>query len=171
MSISPKVSRFINRLTNPVLFKFFLLYKLPLAFVARLNISSLTVEEAKVTIPYGWLTQNPFKSTYFAALSMAAEMSTGVLGLMAIEEAAKPVSFLVVGLNGAFTKKATDLTTFTCSDGLKFFDAVSKTLETGNAVEVEAVSVGTNKAGEEVARFTITWSVKAKNQTSKHGTS
>ena len=162
MTNSSKISRFINRLTNPFLFKIFLLYKLPLAFVARLNISSLDTQQAKVTIPYGWLTQNPFKSTYFAALSMAAEMSTGVLGLMAIESASQPISILVVGLNAAFTKKATDLTTFTCTNGALFFDAVAQTIATGEAVEVEATSIGTNKRGEEVARFTVVWSLKAK---------
>jgi len=158
----PKVKRFINRLLNPILFKLFLLYKLPLAFVARLKMAELSPERAKVSIPYGWLTQNPFKSTYFAALSMAAEMSTGVLGLMALETAGAPVSFLVVGLKADFTKKATDVTTFTCQNGPLFFDAVAKTLSTGEPVSVEALSVGTNKAGEEVARFTITWSMKRK---------
>lgn len=157
-----KAAAFIKRLSNRFLFKLFLFYKLPLAFIARLNIVSLNTTQAQVSIPYGWLTQNPFKSTYFAALSMAAEMSTGVLGLMAIDCAEKPISMLVVNLQADFTKKAVDLSTFTCNNGQQFFDAVAHTLATGEAVTVEALSVGTNKAGEEVARFTITWSLKLK---------
>ncbi|HRI26890.1 MAG TPA: DUF4442 domain-containing protein [Chitinophagales bacterium] len=164
ISITPRMEQFIKRLTNPIAFKFFLFYKLPLAFFARLNITQLSPQSAKVTIPYGWLTQNPFKSTYFAALSMAAEMSTGVLGLMAIDNAQNPVSFLVVGLTANFSKKATDLTTFTCTDGNLFFDAVAQTLQTGEAITIQSASIGTNKAGEEVARFTVTWSVKAKKK-------
>lgn len=160
--MTPEAANFKSKILNFFLFKFFLLLRLPMAFFARLNVSTLSDNECKVTVPYNWLNQNPFKSTYFAVLSMAAEMSTGVLGLMATHKREKNISMLVVNLEGTFIKKATELITFTCSDGEQIWNAVAKTLETGEGIVVKTTSIGINPAGEEVARFNISWSFKAK---------
>ncbi len=159
---SPMLNKFISRARNPFIFKLYLLAKLPMAFIARLQIESLDPKQAKVSVPHGWINQNPFQSTYFAVLSMAAEMSTGILGTMAIANAETPISMLVVDTHSSFSKKATDLTTFHCENGDLFFKAVEQTLKTGEAVTVTAQTVGRNKAGVEVARATYTWSIKKK---------
>ena len=44
--------------------------------------SSSTTAAARSRLPGGWRTQNPFRSTYFAAQAMAAEMSTGAPAMM-----------------------------------------------------------------------------------------
>ena len=163
---TPRIEKFIKRLSNPFLFRLYLLAKLPLAFIARTKIVSITPQAAQTSIPYGWLNQNPFRSTYFAALSMAGEMATGVLGLMAIDNSEYPIAILVVNIQAEFAKKATDLTTFTCTDGQLFFDAVAETMQTGEAVQVKATSIGRNKAGDEVARFYVTWSLKKRKSKS-----
>ena len=161
---SPRVQKFIKRLLNPFLFRIFLFGKLPMGFLAGLSIKHLDTQSCSVSVPYRWLNTNPFKSTYFAVLSMAGEMSTGVAGLMAIDWCEQPVSILVVKMESVFTKKAVDVSTFTCTQVGDFFEAVEHTVKTGEGVEVTAVSVGTNKAGEEVARFTVTWSLRAKRK-------
>lgn len=48
---------------------------------------------------------------------MAAELSTGILAMNAIEQTDRPFSLLVVGLEAEFTKKATGTITFKSSDG------------------------------------------------------
>ena len=151
-----------KKMLNPFLLKGFMLAKLPLALIAGLRIRSFDKDHCAVSVPYGWLSTNPFRSTYFAALAMAAEMSTGALGLSVVEAAPQPISILIVGMTGEFTKKATDLTTFTCNDGAAMAAAVAQTLETGESVEVTCTSVGTNPEGLEVAKFSFTWSFKRK---------
>ena len=42
--------------------------------------------------------------------------------------------------------------------------AVEESIATGEARTVKATSIGRNKEGEEVARFVITWSFKAKQK-------
>src|SRR5436309_8830631 len=113
---APKIAKLAARLKNPFLFRGFLLAKLPLALVAGLRVRELDSERCAVTVPYGWRTTNPFRSTYFAALGMAAEMSTGALAMMATELASQPVALIIVGLEAGFEKKAQALTTFTCED-------------------------------------------------------
>ncbi|MCP4807868.1 MAG: DUF4442 domain-containing protein [Proteobacteria bacterium] len=151
---------------NPVMLSGYMLAKLPLALMAGLRITSFDADHSSVSVPYGWRSQNPFRSTYFAALSMAAEMSTGALGLAVVEAAPDPVSMLITGMTGEFTKKATDVTTFTCRDGRAMAEAVARTLSDGKSVQVVAETIGTNQAGVEVARFTFTWSFKKKRRRS-----
>ena len=98
---------------------------------ARSGFTSLWMEKPK-----------PFHSIYFAAQSMAAEMSTGVLGQLACDSVEDSIAMLVVKCEGEFFKKATDRTTFTCSQGQDFFDAIHKTVQTGEPVTVRSISEG-----------------------------
>jgi uncharacterized protein DUF4442 len=153
-----------SRMLNPLLVRGFMLKKLPLGLVAGLRVRELDSERCVVTVPYGWRTTNPFRSTYFAALSMAAEMSTGGLAMMAVELASAPVALLIVGLEASFEKKATALTTFTCEQGAKAFAAVAETLRTGEPATARLESVGRMPDGVEVARFAFTWSFKERSK-------
>ena len=149
-----------KRLTNPWLMRAFLLAKLPLGFVAGLRVAHVDTESCRTTVPYGWRTQNPFRSTYFAAQSMAAELSTGAPAMLAVEMAPASVAMLITGLDATFGKKATDTTTFTCDEVPKLFDAVRETLRTGEPAVATLETVGRMPDGTEVSRFTFTWSFK-----------
>lgn len=162
-NLSPRAEKFLHRMTHPIWFKAFLIWKLPMAFWAGLHVVNINKEQAQISVPYKYLNKNPFNSTYFAVLSMAGEMATGILGLLAIENSQSPIAILVVGLEAQFSKKATDISTFTCTNGKDFFDAVAQTNHTGEAVIVKATSIGKNKAGDEVAQFIVTWSLKKRN--------
>ncbi|MBI3137829.1 MAG: DUF4442 domain-containing protein [Sphingobacteriales bacterium] len=153
---------FIRLMKHPLKFRLFLLMRLPAAFIAGVRVRELDEQRAVVTIPYKWLSQNPFRSTYFACLSMAAEMSTGALAMAHLYKIHPAVSMLVVKVESAYFKKATDRTAFVCADGGLFRKAIEETIATGEAVTVRAKSVGTNKAGELVAEFWVTWSFKVR---------
>ena len=137
--------------------------KIPSAFFAGVRIRTITEERCVVTVPYKWFSQNPFRSTYFACLSMAAEMSTGALAMIYIQGKQPPVSMLVVKTESAYFKKATGITTFTCEDGIALQQAVEKAVATGEAQSFTARSSGINAKGEVVAEFLITWSFKVKS--------
>jgi len=79
-----------------------------------------------VSIPFKWFSQNPFRSTYFACLSMAAEMSTGALALGHLYKRKPTVSMLVVKTEGEYFKKAVGRTYFTCEDGAAIQSAVER---------------------------------------------
>ena len=98
---------FIKALKHPVKFRIFLLTKLPLALLAGLRVREIDDRECVVSVPYNWMNKNPFRSTYFAALAMAGELSTGALAMAkAIEQPVK-LSLLVVKLEAVYFKKAT----------------------------------------------------------------
>ncbi len=155
-----RLDRVLGRMKSPMSMRVFMLTKLPLGLFAGMKVVTLDTERCQTTLPYGWRTTNPFRSIYFAAQSMAAELSTGALAMAAVEMAPSPVAFLITGLEASFGKKATALTTFTCENGSEMFAAVGHTLETGEPATVRAETVGRMPDGTEVSHFAFTWSFK-----------
>ncbi|NOT51841.1 MAG: DUF4442 domain-containing protein [Chitinophagaceae bacterium] len=162
--MNSNTAAFIKRMRNPVKFRLFLLFKLPAAYFAGVRVREIDEKRCVVTVPYKWLSQNPFRSTYFACLSMAAEMSTGSLAMAHLYKINPPVSMLVVKVESEYFKKATARTNFVCEDGKFFEEAIAETIATGDARIVKAKSIGRNKEGEVVAEFYITWSFKVKSK-------
>ena len=79
--------------------------RLPAAWFMGLHVKRCDLVKCEVALPFRWRSQNPFKSTYFAAQCAAGEMSTGLLAMAHIEEAGK-VSMLVPHIEAEFFKKA-----------------------------------------------------------------
>ncbi len=161
--LAPEVQAVRETVTNRWKLRAFMGAKLPLALFAGLRVTELTAEACSVTVPYGWRTQNPFRSTYFAAQAMAAEMSTGALGLALVQSSPKPVSMLIVGLTAEFTKKADQTITFRTTDGAAVAEVFRHTLATGEPVTVTCSTVGTLPDGTVASRFTFTWSFKRRS--------
>jgi len=156
-------TEFLKLIKHPFKFKLFMLAKLPSAFFCGVRVVDADENKCLVKVPYKWFSQNPFKSTYFACLSMAAEMTTGLLGLMHIHKRLPAVSMLVVKIEGNFIKKANGITVFTCEDGLAIKQTIEDAISSNEGRTITAKSYGRNAAGEIVADFAITWSFKAKS--------
>jgi hypothetical protein len=154
---------FFSIIGNGLKYRLFLLKNLPAAYFSGLRVEAVDEAHCTVSVPYKWFTQNPFRSTYFACLGMAAEMSTGVLAMAHIFRRRPGVSMLVVGMEASFAKKATGKTLFTCPDGLLIREAVERAIATATPQTITVRSSGHNAAGETVAEFTFTWSFKAKS--------
>ncbi len=155
-------NKFIGLVHNPITFRLFLLKKLPAAYFSGVRVKYADEEKCVVTVPYKWFTTNPFRSTYFACLSMAAEMSTGVLAIGHTYKTTPGISMLVTKVEGNFHKKATGRVTFTSEDGRRMAAVIKEALASGKGTSLNAYSTGLNKAGETVAEFVITWSFKVK---------
>ncbi len=157
--------KFKKSITHPLKYRLFMITKLPMGFIAGLKLADIDKDKAVVSVRFKWLTQNPFKSIYFAVLSMAAELSTGILSFANVYNSKPAVSMLVIKLQGEFYKKAVGKITFTCTDGGKITDAIQQSIATGEGVTIDCKSVGINEQNEVVAIFIFTWSFKAKNTT------
>lgn len=158
---TPQAAAFRRQVLSPARLRLFLLRKLPMAWLAGLRLRDLTPTQATVTIPFKYLTQNPFRSIYFACLAMAAELASGIQAMMHTSGGA-PVSMLVTGLTAEFTKKAVGLVAFTCPDGAAIAEAVAESRATGEGRTVVCTSTGVDEAGDVVAVFRVTWSFRAK---------
>jgi hypothetical protein len=141
-------------------FKLFLLKDLPMGLLAGLRIRELNRQQAIVSLPYKYLTKNPFRSVYFACLAMAGELCSGSLSMLHARLPGKRIAMLVVGLRAEFVKKAVGRVNFTCSDGHAIAEAIETCIRTNEPQTVEALSIGTDEHNNVVARFYITWSYK-----------
>ena len=159
--------KFIRLMRNPLKFRFYLFARIPSAYFSGLKIREIDQQHCVVSVPFKWFSQNPFRSTYFACLNMAAEMSTGALAMTHTYQHDPPVSMLVVKMEANYFKKATGLTSFSCMDGDLIRQTIEKSFTSGQGETFRARSIGTNKAGEEVAEVFITWSFKVKSITGK----
>jgi Domain of unknown function (DUF4442) len=159
--LSEAQKKHLANINNPLKMGFFLFYKLPSAWFMGVRLKSASAERCEVTLPYQWRSQNPFKSIYFAAQAAAAELSTGALGLLALEGRGK-VSMLVSHIEMEFTKKATTLTTFTCEQGAEMFETVERAIQTKEPQSITMVSRGVQATGELVSITKVTWTFKAK---------
>ena len=162
--MNPDTAAFTKLMKHPIKFRMFLLSKLPSAYFTGVRIKEANEKKCVTTVPYKWFSKNPFRSTYFASLAMAAEMSTGALALAYVYKRKPSVSMLLVKLEAEYFKKATGKTKFVCEDGELFQKAIEESIATGEARTVKARSIGTNKEGETVADFIITWSFKARRR-------
>lgn len=157
---------FLKLINNPFKARLYLLTKLPSAFFSGVRVLIAEEKNCVITVPYKWFSQNPFKSTYFACLSMAAEMSTGLLGLAQVYKKIPAVSMLVLKVQGNFIKKAVGRTTFTCEEGENIRQTIETAVLSREGKIITVKSTGRNAANEIVAEFDITWSFKVKSQTS-----
>ena len=136
------MGNFRKALLNGFTFNAGLAAKLPMAFISGCRITELNEEQCKVTIPYRWLNNNPFGTTYWAVLGMAAEMASGAILLI--------------------NKRALTKVTFVCDEGLAIKEAVIKAIETGEAQTYQTTTKGYDENGVVVNEWKFTWGIKAR---------
>ena len=140
----------------------FMLLKLPLAYIGGVRVKTLSEEQATVKITHKWMNQNPFKSMFWAAQGMAAEMSTGILVMKAIEDSKENTSMLVTHQEANFYKKATGKILFTCKGGDEIRKAIKMSKQNKEGQVVQLIAEGKNEDGVVVSKFNFEWSLKVK---------
>ncbi len=154
----------LKLVTSPWRMKLFLMTKLPMAFFAGLKVIHANHDEVSVSVPNKFMNKNPFKSIYFAVLSMAAELPSGILAMHAVKNSSIPVSMLVLNMRASFIKKAKTKVLFKCSDGKSLFEAVDRSVNNNTAETVVTKSIGTDSQGIIIAEFYFEWTFKPYNQ-------
>ena len=157
-----KQKLFQKNMTHPFYFWMYLLYNVPAGFIAGIRLKELTPSKAMTTIPFKFLNKNPFQSIYFAVQSMAAELSTASLSVLATQGNNPQVLTIIVGLRAEFLKKAIGKVTFICEEGDKAFEAVEECIKTKTQITTTLKTTGYVKDGTVVSVFYFTWAFKEK---------
>lgn len=131
-----------------------------MGFLAGLKIDKVNENTCTTSVPFNWLTKNPFKSMYFAVQSMAAELSTATTCLIATLDQKPSVAFIIVDCKASFYKKATARVYFTCDDAKAAFDAVATCQLSDEPVTKTFKTIGKQADGTVVSEFHFTWSFK-----------
>lgn len=150
----------LNRLRNKWLMRWYYILHLPGAYFFGLKVHTINFEKSVIAVPYRWSTKNPFQSIYFAALTAAAELSTGVLALAATD--GKSMSMLVTKVQGEFIKKAKGVILFECNEVAALIETVNKANNSDQGHTISLKSTGRDLQGEPVAVFNFEWSFRKK---------
>lgn len=140
----------------------FVLFKLPSAYFCGVRVKDINDSSCTVTVKHRWINQNPFNSMYFAVQAMAAELSTGALVMLHIQQSNQNIAMLVATNKSVFLKKATGRITFVCQNTHLIETAIQKTIETGEGQTFWLKSIGANEKGEPVSEMDFEWTIKRK---------
>jgi len=162
--LSSAQEKFRKNMLNGWLFRTYALTQVPMGWIAGMKLIELNPDKAVSTLPFKWLSKNPFKSMYFAVQSMAAELSTAGLALLAIEGQKPSIALIIIDMDGDFPKRATERVYFTCDEGNKVFAAIEECKATGEAVSVNLKTEGKMEDGTLVSVFHFTWSFKPRSK-------
>lgn len=140
----------------------FLMFKIPAAYLCGIRTKYIDDKKCIVKVKHRWINQNPFNSMFWAVQGMAAELTTGAMLTAKIRKSDKNISMLVANNNANFTKKATGMITFVCTEGELVDKAISNAIATGEGQTIWMNSIGTNAEGMQVSSFNFEWTIKVK---------
>jgi hypothetical protein len=149
-----------RRLGGGLGFRLYLLARLPLAFAAGLRLERLDEQLCQTSLPGGWRTRNPFGSTYFAALCMAAEAASGAPALALASGAPASVAVILREIHAVFNKRVEGHARFEFQDLAGIKAAVDEAAGRDESVSYAAEVVGRGPDGEPAAEFRVVWSFK-----------
>jgi hypothetical protein len=116
-----------------------------------------------VKVVHRWINQNPFKSMFWAVQGMAAELTTGVLIMEAIQNSKRKVSMLVLNNRANFSKKARGKVLFECDEKQKLSKAMNQLIKTQKPQSIWLTSKGIDQNGDIVSTFEFEWTLLLKN--------
>tara|TARA_B110000444_G_C18624685_1_gene493853 strand:+ start:242 stop:646 length:405 start_codon:yes stop_codon:yes gene_type:complete len=134
-----------------------------MVLLSGITLKELTNEYSLVQMRYKYLNKNPFGSIYFACLSMAGELASGMLAASMTHSIEPKISMLVVDMKVNFSKKALGVITFKCNQGKEIKDTIERSIETGEGQTIKVITIATDENSDKVAEFTINWSFKIKH--------
>jgi hypothetical protein len=153
-------SNLFKKLSNNRLFRAYLLWRLPLAYIAGVKVVAFRRDSATMSIRYRWINTNPFKSMYFAAMNMGAELACGLLVFAHINEVNPKISMLLEDFNSHYVRKGLGKVLFICQQGDEIKNAVEIASETTETQKLNVKVHATDVVGTILATFEMQWSLK-----------
>lgn len=159
---NPKAIQFVNAAHSVFKFRSLMFFQIPLIWFSGIRVKVFERNSCQIKLPFTRRTQNPFRSVYFAAQCMAAELSTGLIVMAETIECEKKCSMLVTNMKANFVKKADQDIVFTCEPNDIIINAIQNAIASNEPVKFLLKSVGKMQDGMEVAEFEFEWSLKIK---------
>ena len=155
-------ARTLARLRSPVAMFGFSLWSMPLAVFTGLRVEELTEARCVVSLPFGWRTQNPFRSMHWAAQGIAAELATALHASASIRAAPVPVRMILARSEAQFTRMCRGRARYVFEQVGAVREALERTLASGASVNVATHVTGYDPDGEVISTWVFEWSFRAR---------
>ncbi len=159
-----RLQRELNGLKGWARFRAFTLLSMPSAAFIGLRVVRADDEICATSVPGGWRSQNPFKTMYWAAQGMAAELATAVHAFALSRASPNGIRMFVVGTEATFVKRAKGKIEFTCEDIPAARDAIEETLASGESIDLDLRAVGRDQSGDVVSEWVFKWNFRAREK-------
>ena len=136
------------------------LFRIPIIGFIRPKLVSIDADNVCVSINLKRRTKNHLNSMYFGALAVGADIAAGIHVFYFSEKYGKKISFAFKAMNAQFLKRAESNIRFECMEGKKVENALLKSIESGERMNEMVNVIALNLAGEQVAIFEMTVSLK-----------
>ena len=146
------------KLQNPLKLRLWMMKNLPMGLVSGMSVEHLDETSCTVMLKDRFWIHNPFGSVFWAVMSMAAELSTGAL-LYAWSSGSKN-KFILVNVKATFLKKARGKTHYSCQSGPEVLRSIESLENPGDQCTVDMPVIAQDQAGQTIAEFQFTWSLK-----------
>jgi hypothetical protein len=150
--------RLAQRLQNRWQLRFWMLKHLPMGLLSGMYIESLGEEGCKVVLKDRWWIRNPFRSVFWAVMSMAAEMSTGAL--MYAYVSGSKLQFILVQMEAKFFRKAKGKSSYFCYSGQDVLRWMQNIEDTGDTSVVILPVVARDEDNQILAEFKFYWQLR-----------
>lgn len=142
--------------------------KIPLLFLAKPVVQSISQDRCEVRLPYTRRNLNHLNSMYFGALCIGADVAGGLMAQRLLDQlpAGKKGALIFKDFQARFLKRAEGDTVFTCSEGPAIRKLIEQCVQTGERhdIPVKVVATVPEKSGDEpVAEFVLTLSIKVRS--------
>ncbi len=156
MEIAPKFR-------NTAFLRAFSLLKIPMLFFVGPVVEELTEERCVVRIPLNFRTKNHLGSMYFGVLCTGADCAAGLIAMKDIRTSSVPIQLVFKNFEAKFLKRAQGDVYFVCDIGREVKALVVKAINSEERQELPVpVKAYVDRAGEPVAEFVLTLSLKRK---------
>ncbi|MDP7002113.1 MAG: DUF4442 domain-containing protein [Candidatus Thalassarchaeaceae archaeon] len=155
-----KLDSELIRLSGTLRFRLFAARSFPAAAFTGLRIDRLDRKLCITSVPGGWRTQNPFRTVYWAVQGMAAELATGAAPFAISRSMSEKLRMFVIGVESSFTKRAKGRISFTCDELDKVCEAVERSIASGESVNLDLRSIGTDSSGDVVSEWVFKWNFR-----------
>ena len=140
--------------------------KIPLLFAAGPKVVMMNEEKCIISLPFRRGNKNHLGSMYFGALCIGADAAGGLIAAKLLRELPSGKGSLIFkDFQAKFLRRPEGETFFECNAGSLIREAVNRSWESGERVEVPVQIVATvpTKSGvEPVAEFMLTLSLKVR---------
>lgn len=139
-------------------------FKILLIGLLRPRVVSLDTEKVVVRVPLNRITKNHFKSMYFGALSIGADLAGGFMAFYFARITDTPVSLVFSHVNGSFHRRPDRAVLFVCENGQQILDMLDEAVTSGERitrpVTVRAYLEDREPGADPVATFELGLSLK-----------
>ncbi|MEM1348744.1 MAG: hypothetical protein AAGI01_09330 [Myxococcota bacterium] len=152
---------FKGRVDNPVVFRAYMMVKMPTLGITGAYIEDIDVTTSKVALPYSWGVKNLFGRGSTAAAVAAAEAAAVSLLVLNVRNQGASLTAHVRSLAIKTVAEVDEEILFECEDGPSYAQFVADAAESGKETWELSV-VGHTRGGTLTHRVDIIWELAAK---------